>query len=306
MKTRSVAALAILATVVALVGGMGAGCSPQKPDEKPDEKNQEKARVAHPLINVGPAYTATIPAFHEGTEARHERFNAISKEGSAKLVFLGDSITEGWEGAGAAAWEKYYGPATGRHAANFGIGGDRTEHVLWRLEHGNFDGLNPKLIVVMIGTNNAGHRKDPAPETAQGVSRIVFTLLAKCPESKILLLGIFPRGDKFAQLLCLRYGEVGRFVAIFREIVELPGFVLGRDRFPFALTHRLVSFVIPPERFMKRLRVLGENGHEAFAGCGRRVGERFGSGEFEQGRDDVDDMTGRGADLPARGDAGGP
>lgn len=196
MKTRSVAALAIMATVVAVVGGMGAGCSPQKPDEKPDEKNQEKARVAHPLINVAPAYTATIPAFHEGTQARHERFNAISKEGSAKLVFLGDSITEGWEGAGAAAWEKYYGPATGRHAANFGIGGDRTEHVLWRLEHGNFDGLNPKLIVVMIGTNNAGHRKDPAEETAQGVSRIVFTLLAKCPESKILMLGIFPRGDK--------------------------------------------------------------------------------------------------------------
>lgn len=147
------------------------------------------------LINPRPP-AATTPAFHEGTEARHERFNAISREGKAKLVFLGDSITEGWEGAGAAVWEEYYGSATGRHAANFGIGGDRTEHVLWRLENGNFDGLTPKLIVVMIGTNNAGHRKDPADETARGVSRIMGELRKKCPKSKILVLGIFPRGDR--------------------------------------------------------------------------------------------------------------
>lgn len=146
------------------------------------------------LINPRPP-AATTPAFHEGTEARHERFNAISREGNAKLVSLGDSITEGWEYEGSETWEKYYGPATGRHAANFGIGGDRTEHVLWRLENGNFDGLTPKLIVVMIGTNNAGHRKDPAVETAAGVSRIMGELRKKCPESKILLLAIFPRGD---------------------------------------------------------------------------------------------------------------
>ncbi len=156
----------------------------------------ESGRANLPPLAQPRLPAAIVPAFHEGTQARHERFNAISKEGSAKLVFLGDSITEGWEGAGAAAWEKYYGPATGRHAANFGIGGDRTEHVLWRLEHGNFDGLNPKLIVVMIGTNNAGHRKDPSEETARGVTAILNRLRAKCPTSKILVLGIFPRGDK--------------------------------------------------------------------------------------------------------------
>lgn len=158
--------------------------------------SREREGPEHVVFIDPPRPAATTPAFHEGTEARHELFNAISRAGKAKLVFLGDSITEGWEGAGAGAWEKHYGPATGRHAANFGIGGDRTEHVLWRLDHGNFDGLTPKLIVVMIGTNNAGHRKDLAEETARGVVAILNKLKEKCPTSKILVLGIFPRGDR--------------------------------------------------------------------------------------------------------------
>lgn len=136
---------------------------------------------------------------------RHESFNDISKKGEAPLVFLGDSITQGWSGKGKATWEKYYTP---RKAANFGIGGDRTEHVLWRLGHGNFDGLSPKLIVLMIGTNNTGHVGRPqkelngatyhcsAEQTAEGVKQILETLKKKCPKSKILLLGIFPRGEK--------------------------------------------------------------------------------------------------------------
>ncbi|MES2508005.1 MAG: platelet-activating factor acetylhydrolase IB subunit [Verrucomicrobiota bacterium] len=140
-----------------------------------------------------------------GWVKRHESFNAISKQGTATLVFLGDSITQGWEGKGKATWEKFYAK---RNAANFGIGGDRTEHVLWRLDNGNFDGLKPKLIVLMIGTNNTGHvgraQKElngaiyasSAEQTAEGVKVIVGKLQAKAPEAKILLLGIFPRGEK--------------------------------------------------------------------------------------------------------------
>ena len=140
-----------------------------------------------------------------GWVKRHESFNAISKQGTATLVFLGDSITQGWEGKGKATWEKFYAK---RNAANFGIGGDRTEHVLWRLDNGNFDGLKPKLIVLMIGTNNTGHvgraQKElngaiyasSAEQTAEGVKAIVGKLQAKAPEAKILLLGIFPRGEK--------------------------------------------------------------------------------------------------------------
>ncbi len=77
---------------------------------------------------------AIQPVLHPGTEKRHESFNVISKQGEAQLVFLGDSITHGWDGKGKAVWEKNWAPLK---AANFGIGGDRTEHVLWRLENGN-------------------------------------------------------------------------------------------------------------------------------------------------------------------------
>lgn len=140
---------------------------------------------------------AITPEVHKGTEKRHESFNAISKEGKAQLVFLGDSITQGWEGGppggGKDIWAKHY---ANRNAANFGISGDRTEHVLWRLDHGNFDGLSPKLIVVMIGTNNTGHRKDKPEDTAAGVRAILGKLQQKCPTSKVLLLAIFPRGEK--------------------------------------------------------------------------------------------------------------
>ncbi len=110
--------------------------------------------------SLSPNY-AIQPVLHPGTEKRHESFNEISKKGEAQLVFLGDSITHGWEGKGKAVWENHWAPLK---AANFGIGGDRTEHVLWRLEHGNFDGLKPKAIVLMIGTNNTGHQGRPQKE----------------------------------------------------------------------------------------------------------------------------------------------
>ena len=134
---------------------------------------------------------------------RHESFNEKSKKGDVDLVFLGDSITQGWEGRGKEAWAKAWAPLK---AANFGIGGDRTEHVIWRLQHGNFDGIKPKTIVLMIGTNNTGHKGRPqkelngaiydctAEQTAEGVKTIIGILRAKMPDTKILLLGIFPRG----------------------------------------------------------------------------------------------------------------
>ena len=161
---------------------------------------------------TGCAHYAVQPVLHPGTEKRHESFNVISKQGEAQLVFLGDSITHGWESKGKAVWEKTWAPLK---AANFGIGGDRTEHVLWRLEHGNFDGLKPKAIVLMIGTNNTGHQGRPqkeldgavyqctAEQTAEGVKAILAKLQQKCPDAKILVLAIFPRGankeDKLRQ-----------------------------------------------------------------------------------------------------------
>lgn len=103
---------------------------------------------------------------------------------------IGDSITQGWEGKGAReVWQKYYG---NRHAVNLGIGGDQTQHVLWRLEHGNADGIHPKLAVLMIGTNNAG--SNTPEQIAAGVKAIVEKLRSSLPTTKVLVLAIFPRG----------------------------------------------------------------------------------------------------------------
>ena len=147
--------------------------------------------------------TTPVERPEERNQQRHAKFNEVSKAGEAQVVFLGDSITQGWEGKGKAMWEQHFAPMK---AANFGIGGDRTEHVLWRLANGNFDGLKPKLVVLMIGTNNTGHQGREgyactAQQTAEGVKEILAVLEKKCPEAKVLLLGIFPRGpdamDKF-------------------------------------------------------------------------------------------------------------
>jgi lysophospholipase L1-like esterase len=120
---------------------------------------------------------------------RHRAMNARVKEGNVDLLMIGDSITQAWEGPGKAVWKKYYGK---RNAVNLGISGDRTGHVLWRLENGNIDGISPKLAVIMIGTNNSG--SNTPEQIAEGVTAIVSKLRTALPEMQILLLGIFPRG----------------------------------------------------------------------------------------------------------------
>ncbi|MGV3663748.1 MAG: platelet-activating factor acetylhydrolase IB subunit [Prosthecobacter sp.] len=126
-----------------------------------------------------------------GFTASHEKFVGIAKEGKAQLVFLGDSITAGWAGNGKDVWAKSFSQYT---PANFGIGGDRTQHVLWRIENGELENIKPKAVVLMIGTNNSG--ADPAEGIAKGVTKIVETIRTKQPQAKILLLAVFPRGEK--------------------------------------------------------------------------------------------------------------
>ncbi len=120
----------------------------------------------------------------------HEKFVAIAKEGTAELVFLGDSITAGWNSK-KDIWETAFGKYK---PANFGIGGDRTQHVLWRIENGELEGIKPKGVVLMIGTNNSG--SDSAEGIAKGITKIVATIRDKQPQAKILLLAVFPRGEK--------------------------------------------------------------------------------------------------------------
>jgi lysophospholipase L1-like esterase len=124
-------------------------------------------------------------------QKRQEQLNANVAKGGAQLLMIGDSITQGWEGSGKEVWKKYY---DNRHAVNLGIGGDQTQHVLWRLEHGNLDGIHPKLAVLMIGTNNSG--SNTPDQIAAGVRAIVEKLRSSVPETKVLVLAIFPRGPK--------------------------------------------------------------------------------------------------------------
>ena len=123
---------------------------------------------------------------------RHlEKLETVAKT-NVDLLWIGDSITHGWENDHAKdIWEAFYGD---RRAANLGFSGDRTEQVLWRLQHGEIEGLDPSLVILMIGTNNTGHRQDPARETVMGIEFIIKELRERMPDSRILLLAIFPRG----------------------------------------------------------------------------------------------------------------
>jgi lysophospholipase L1-like esterase len=128
-----------------------------------------------------------------GDVPRHKQFLEIAKKGNVDVLFLGDSITQGWEGQ--AAWKKNFEPL---RAANFGIGGDQTGHVLWRLTEGKeLEGIQPKVAVIMIGTNNTGGHS--AEQIAGGITAIVDELKKQRPHCKILLLGVFPRGGGIAK-----------------------------------------------------------------------------------------------------------
>ena len=121
-------------------------------------------------------------------QSTNEKAHQIAN--SIKLVFDGDSITDGWQGGGKAVWAERYGKLG---AFDFGISGDRTEHVLWRLAQGQVSGINPKLIAIMIGTNNTGSCN--AEQIAEGVKAVVAGYQKRCPEAVILLQAIFPRGE---------------------------------------------------------------------------------------------------------------
>ncbi len=126
-----------------------------------------------------------------GFISRHQRYTALAQQGGIDLLFLGDSITQGWDGPGRPVWSQYYGNLK---AACFGVGYDRTQHVLWRLQNGEGVGFSPKAIVLMIGTNNIG--LNPPAEIAAGIGAIVAELRTRFADVKILLLGIFPRDFK--------------------------------------------------------------------------------------------------------------
>jgi sialidase-1 len=151
--------------------------------------------------NVPEARTETTgkfgwwPARHAAkvAETKANRGNA-----SLRVMFFGDSITQGWENAGKEAWEQHFAKFT---PANYGFGGDSTQHVLWRVLNGECDEIAPKAIVLLIGTNNVRHGDFTPEQIADGIGAILAALEKKCPKSKVLLLGILPRGPDKSDLL---------------------------------------------------------------------------------------------------------
>ena len=127
---------------------------------------------------------------------RFDARRALAATGGCEVAFLGDSITHNWEGPGKDVWAAHFAEGPYK-AVNFGFSGDRTEHLLWRLDHGQMDGMSPKAIVLMIGTNNTGHRKaheESPTDTALGVQAVLGRLGKLFPEAKVILHPVFPRG----------------------------------------------------------------------------------------------------------------
>ncbi len=121
--------------------------------------------------------------------ALHEQYIRQAARDGIDLLFLGDSITYYWPRYGARIWNRTYAPM---RAAAFGIPGDETQHLLWRIEHGELEGLHPKIVVLMIGTNNLGSGMS-AEQTAQGVRVVLRLVRAKLPHARIILMGLLPR-----------------------------------------------------------------------------------------------------------------
>jgi lysophospholipase L1-like esterase len=156
----------------------------------PAQTNAPASTNAPPVAEVH-TNTAIVPVMHTGQRTETVMQRVRENPGEYDIVFIGDSITQGWEGAGKNVWAKFYGS---RKCLDLGVGGDRTEHVLWRFEHGQLDGIKPKVAVVMIGTNNGNNES----EILEGVTAIIQQIRSRLPETKIILLGIFPRGKTFS------------------------------------------------------------------------------------------------------------
>ncbi len=126
----------------------------------------------------------------------HNQFIARTKQGNIDVVFLGDSITKGWKQISTTNWS---GATPAPQAVNYGIGGDTTRQVLWRIRQGALDGISPSLVVLMIGTNNlyADHNSGTNAEITAGVKAVLSSVREKCPGARVLLLGVLPRQNRF-------------------------------------------------------------------------------------------------------------
>lgn len=168
---------------------------PLPPRLRPGRDETAPAKLPEPLSATTPDNTRYLndPKLLLGCEAQLAEFNSTPCD----IIFIGDSITANWLTAGNAVWEKYYAP---RHALDFGIGGDKTQNVLWRLNNMEIQSLKPKVAVILIGTNNLANNSH---EIADGVKAVIANTQASFPGVKIILVSIMPNdraNDKMMQV----------------------------------------------------------------------------------------------------------
>lgn len=159
--------------------------------------------LAAPLLAIAGTAEAAVPAAQPIARletgwwrARHEKKLAEIRSARPELIWLGDSITENFERSEPqpwakfhAVWERYYAP---RRAVNLGFKGDATSHLLWRITHGEIDGIAPKAAVILIGANNLGRLHWSATDTITGIETIVAEMRRRLPSTRILLLSVLP------------------------------------------------------------------------------------------------------------------
>jgi lysophospholipase L1-like esterase len=160
---------------------------------------------------------------------RHDQELAARARTNPQIVLIGDSITHFWAGEpkarnqnGPNAWKEAF---DGVPVQNLGFGWDRTQNVLWRLDHGEFDGLHPKTVVLNIGTNNfsgTSHARSNTPEEVyDGIRDICIRIRSKSPESKIIVMGVFPRGQKADDPYRAKITELNQLLA--KHLAEVKG-----------------------------------------------------------------------------------
>lgn len=180
------------------------------PWEDPSYSTEDPAAQAISRPTEGPgAWTAWT--------RHHENRIKWTTEKPVDMLWIGDSIVFGWSRLGKPVWDEWYGK---RNAVNIGSSGDQTSHMLWHIKGGGLAGMkdrNPKLVVIMIGTNNRGDPEKRGADTAYGILAILKEVHAQLPKSKILLLAIFPRGEKPDDKGRLRNDEINKIIKTYAD-----------------------------------------------------------------------------------------
>jgi lysophospholipase L1-like esterase len=178
--------------------------------------------VSFPWEN--PSYRKDIPATQAVSRPvsagwklwmkHHDKRKSWVKDRKVDLLMVGDSIVFRWGRTGKVVWDEYYAK---RNACNIGSSGDRTQHMLWHFQNGGLEGTKPKLVLLMIGTNNRGKPENKGTDTAYGILALLKEIHKQLPESKIMLMATFPRGQTPSDVGRIRNDQINKIIRTYAD-----------------------------------------------------------------------------------------